>query len=226
MAPVILKRLIDINYTAGRRGHRPLAIVVHVMEGTMPGTDAWFRDPENPAKSSAHFGVARNGTVVQWVDTEDSAHHAGLVRNPTSRLIRSMPGVNPNYVTLGIEHEGRAQDTLTIDQALSSSALIRDLAARYEIPLDREHIIGHREIRADKLCPGAIDVDLLLSLAQEKPLEGAPKPGERRWSRFYGEAVVLTKYIRDDDWYFLRESELKGVGHRAETPWSQMPTEP
>jgi N-acetylmuramoyl-L-alanine amidase len=30
------------NYTKGRAGYKPVAIVIHIMEGTLNGTDSWF----------------------------------------------------------------------------------------------------------------------------------------------------------------------------------------
>lgn len=31
--------------TKGRSGFRPEAVVVHIMEGTLAGTDSWFKKP-------------------------------------------------------------------------------------------------------------------------------------------------------------------------------------
>ena len=46
-------------------------------------------------------------------------------------------------------------------------ALIAEIAARWEIPLDREHVIGHREMFAAKDCPGNLDVERLIAEARD-----------------------------------------------------------
>jgi hypothetical protein len=53
------------NKTPGRGGFRPEAIVIHIMEGTLGGTDDWFNNPAS--KVSAHYGIGRNGQVHQYV---------------------------------------------------------------------------------------------------------------------------------------------------------------
>src|SRR5258708_2913484 len=101
------------NYTQGRKTYKPEAIVIHIMEGTLSGTDSWF---QNAASSvSAHFGIGMNGEVHQYVDTENSAWHAGRVNAPSWKLIKPSPlfagnFINTNYYTIGIEHEGK-EDT-------------------------------------------------------------------------------------------------------------------
>jgi hypothetical protein len=40
------------NKAVGRAGQRPEAVVIHIMEGTLAGTDSWFNAPES--KVSAH----------------------------------------------------------------------------------------------------------------------------------------------------------------------------
>ncbi len=48
----------------------------------------------------------------------------------------------------------------------ASAWLIRKQAERYSIPLDRNHVICHREIRGTKTCPGSkVDLDKLIRLA-------------------------------------------------------------
>lgn len=41
------------NKDKGREGYRPEAIVIHIMEGTLKGTDAWFSNEESGV--SAHM---------------------------------------------------------------------------------------------------------------------------------------------------------------------------
>jgi hypothetical protein len=153
------------NFRAGRPlAYQPIGIVVHVMEGTLDGTDRWFNDPS--AKVSSHYGVGVDGSVHQYVAEQDTAFHAGIVVNPTAPLVIARPNVNPNFYTIGIEHEGNAADAWTVPQSAASAALVADIAARWDIVLDTEYVFAHHEVRASKSCPGSIEkVREILDLA-------------------------------------------------------------
>ena len=139
----------------------PAAIVIHISEGTLASADAWFAN--DAAKVSAHYCVGRGGEVHQYVSESDTAYHAGRPVDPTWRLLR--PHVNPNFYTLGIEHEGRAQDPWPDAQYIASAQLVAEIAQRWTIPLNADHIVLHREIRANKTCPGFVfSREKLLSL--------------------------------------------------------------
>jgi hypothetical protein len=74
------------------------------------------------------------------------------VVNPTWPLLKQ--GVNPNFYTIGIEHEGQADDVWTDAQVAASAELIGQIADRWDITLDTAHVIRHHQIRASKTCPG------------------------------------------------------------------------
>lgn len=169
------------NFRQGRQGFRPKAIVIHIIVGSQKSADNSFLNPAHG--TSAHFSVGKNGAIHQYVDTEDTAFHAGIVELSTwSGLERSANGrvINPNLYTIGIEHEGQPTDKWTDEMYKSSAWLVGVLAKRYSIPLDRNHLIGHREIRGTKTCPGSkVDLDELLKLARavsenELPVDELP----------------------------------------------------
>src|SRR5262249_852030 len=109
------------NFRSGRPpGMRPEAIVVHISTGTLASADDWFNDPQ--AKVSAHYIVGKSGVIHQYVEENDTAFHAGTVVQPSWRLIK--PKVNPNYYTIGIEHEGKEDDVWPDVQIATSAALI------------------------------------------------------------------------------------------------------
>lgn len=221
---VIVPQPTPVNFTEGRGGQKSSAIVDHIMVGTMAGTLSWFRNPA--AKVSAHYGVGRNGLVVQYVDDADTAWHAGSMVRPSAELVLERRGENPNRWTIGIEHEGDGTDEGTPEQVEASAHLHALLSDRHGIPLDRRHVILHREIRADKTCPGLFPVERVLVRARElihAPEPARPRIGDRRWSRYFGEWLILTRYVSDAEWYYVRESDLRGLGARASTPWSAMP---
>ena len=97
----ILKRPVR-NFTKGRNGYRPIAIVMHIAEGTMPGAHAWFNNPSS--KASSHYMIGKTGVIWQFVEESDTAWCNGAINKPTWKLLK--PNVNPNLYTISIEHEG------------------------------------------------------------------------------------------------------------------------
>jgi N-acetylmuramoyl-L-alanine amidase CwlA len=141
----------ESNFRRGRPfGLRPEAVVVHIMDGSFAAGESVFRNPTN--HKSAHYGISSDGVVHQYVDENDTAFHAGIVINPTWSLLK--PRVNPNFYTIGVEHEGRPDDLWPEAQLSASAILIGQIAARWDIPLDDSHVIRHHQIRASKTCPG------------------------------------------------------------------------
>jgi len=159
------------NFSVGRDGLKPEAIVVHIMEGTLAGTDAWFK---NTASSvSAHYGIGKNGEIHQYVNETDAAWHAGRKSaNAPFHLVQERPRVNPNKYTIGIEHEGRADDAWTAAMYEASAALIKDICHRWGIPVDKKFIVGHRDIYTVKTCPGnQVNINKLIDMARGQVTE-------------------------------------------------------
>ncbi|WP_329457018.1 N-acetylmuramoyl-L-alanine amidase [Streptomyces sp. NBC_01497] len=117
-------------------------IVIHDTEGSYASSVSEFQDPA--AYASTHYLIrASDGLVTQMVPTKDEAWHAA---NKTI-----------NMHSIGIEHEGyaiKAGSWYTPSEYESSATLVKYLAARFNIPLDREHIIGHDEV------PGVLDANV------------------------------------------------------------------
>ncbi|MGW0085780.1 N-acetylmuramoyl-L-alanine amidase [Streptomyces sp. NPDC003393] len=133
------------NYNVSNRpanGEDIRYIVIHDTEGSYDGSLSVFQNPASYA--STHYLIrASDGLVTQMVATKDEAWHAA---NKTV-----------NMHSIGIEHEGYAVKDgswYTPSQYESSAALVKYLAARFDIPLDREHIIGHDEV------PGVLDANV------------------------------------------------------------------
>lgn len=165
------------NFTAGRKIFKPEAIIIHIMEGSLSGTDSWFKNPDS--KVSAHYGIGKNGEVHQYVAEVNTAWHAGRVNAPSWPLIKPAANglfVNPNFYTIGIEHEGNENSDWTEAMYNSSSEMIKEICSRWNIPIDRNHIAGHHEIYSLKTCPGhKVDLNRLVALASGSLLsENAP----------------------------------------------------
>ena len=78
---------------------------------------------------------SRDGHIAQHLDSSDVGWHAG--------------NWYVNMHSIGLEHEGfAAQGASWYTESMyqTSSALVRHLAAKYDVPLDRAHIIGHDQI--------------------------------------------------------------------------------
>ncbi|MGW5333308.1 N-acetylmuramoyl-L-alanine amidase [Streptomyces bauhiniae] len=114
-------------------GVRIDTIVIHDTESSYESAISTF---QNPGGSSAHYVVrSSDGAVTQMVPTKDVAYHAG--------------NYSTNLHSIGIEHEGYAAhgaSWYTEAQYQATASLVRYLAGRFGIPLDRAHIIGHDDV--------------------------------------------------------------------------------
>src|SRR5947209_19366111 len=120
------------NFRAGRPlNFKPEAIVIHIAVGRLHSVVAQFNDPNSTV--SAHYCVGKNNEIHQYVEETDTAFHAGIVVNPAWPLLK--PGVNPNFYTIGIEHEGLPDDIWCDVQRKRSPAHISDISALSNIML-------------------------------------------------------------------------------------------
>jgi hypothetical protein len=115
-------------------GLRIRYIVIHDTEVDYNTTLQIFQNPLNYV--SAHYVIrAEDGHIAQMVENKNVGWHAG--------------NWYVNGHAIGLEHEGVAIEGATwySEQMYQASArLVRYLAAKYHIPLDRAHIIGHDDI--------------------------------------------------------------------------------
>lgn len=150
-ALVIEKRPVK-NFWKGRGGFLPIAIVERMMQGSIEDAEQYFngRSPEGVFAVSAHYGVARDGRVWQFVADEDTAWSNGVLQNPDLSIgwLKEVyqEKVNCNLVTLSVDYEGYSGESLTPRQYEAALALHRQLVQRWEIEADNQHIIGHNWI--------------------------------------------------------------------------------
>ena len=133
-----------------RGGSKIEKVVVHCTDGSYPGDLKFLQDPKGGAAGpvSAHYLVAPNGEIHQLVQEKDRAWCNGRVDKPTAKLKKTMLGgyVNPNDYTISIEVSMRAVDTIGGMQWVSLKNLVQDICTRNGIAINRENIIGQREI--------------------------------------------------------------------------------
>lgn len=134
-----------------RGDYKPEIIVIHISAGSLTSMTNWFSTPNSQA--SAHYGIGKDGTILQYVEEEKKAWTCGVTRNPSFKLYK--PGINCNLYTINIENEGIDLKFAPEVQMFTLIELIKDIAKRWKIKLDRDHIIGHWEIdRVNRnFCP-------------------------------------------------------------------------
>jgi N-acetyl-anhydromuramyl-L-alanine amidase AmpD len=124
------------NYDLANRpkdGQKIRYIIIHDSEVSYEGTINTFLQQNYV---SAHYVIrSSDGQITKMVDPKDVAWHAG--------------NWYINSHSIGIEHEGYAVEGSTWysePMYRASAKLVTYLAKKYDIPLDREHIIGHEEV--------------------------------------------------------------------------------
>jgi N-acetyl-anhydromuramyl-L-alanine amidase AmpD len=71
-----------------------------------------------------------------------------------------------HYVGIEFEDGGDPHGVVRGEaQYRAGGDLLRQIAARWSIPLARAHVVGHREIYDRKSCPGNLSIDRLLRQA-------------------------------------------------------------
>jgi len=108
-------------------------IVIHDTEASW---DTTLKLVQDPTYVSWHYSVrSTDGLIAQHVPTKDVAWHAG--------------NWYVNMHSIGIEHEGFAPSGATWysePMYRNSAKLVKYLADKYDIPLDRGHILGHDQV--------------------------------------------------------------------------------
>ncbi len=165
------------SYFPGRSGHHAKWIIIHGTAGFSSAREVgyFFQTVE----SSTHYIVGLRGEVVQCVDEQDGAYGNGFVSG-----ISGIAGdgihhdawwsrsLNPNYVTISIEHVKPQRDNadhLTALQATASFRLIQHICNRHGIPQRwadaHGGITGHYSIDPvhRSFCPGPYPWDELFA---------------------------------------------------------------
>lgn len=146
-----IKQVSSPNCWPTRSGQVPIALVLHTMGGTLAGTDSWFTNPASQV--SAHYGVALDGTIHQYVPLEGAAWANGVLEQGNH-----WPGpvnINPNLLSVSIETE----DKNDVDQVVTAAQYASVLAAG-RLAMSRygsiKYLVGHDQIspQSRPACPG------------------------------------------------------------------------
>ncbi len=211
---------------SSRNGYKPCLIVWHIADGTYNGTVAWEMNRESQV--SSHFVLGQGGEITQLVPLERAAWTQGVVKNSTHPYVKAHSGVNPNQYCISIECEGVWSETkgaLTDKQLAAAAELTRYIVAevkriyKVDIPIDREHMIGHCEINpvARPHCPGEdFPYDALIAAAKEGmeiPVGSQKLPYTVQCGAFADADNAAKLYANLDDKgyfvFFLNEATIK-----------------
>src|SRR5215472_12461998 len=133
--------------TANRPSDLPvLGITIHDTEETLDNTIATFWNQGNGV--SIHYVVDTDGTVYQCLHEKDVAFQNGNFWY--------------NQRTIGIEHVGvdaTGYQWYNATEYLGSAKLVAYLLAKYDIPLDHEHVMSHGTTPAPTLGTSPNHVD-------------------------------------------------------------------
>jgi len=154
--------MISPNQEYLRRGEKIQGFIIHKTEGSFKSAIDWCTNIQSQV--SYHFIIDTNGEDICLVMPENTAWHAGLIKNASTPLVKH--GSNPNLYTIGIALAGYASEPPTASQIARCAKLMNMLSVYYGVTLDRNTVVAHNEIRSDKLCPGLyVSIDSLIYLA-------------------------------------------------------------
>ena len=155
------------NHYNGRNGHTISHITLHIMVGTLAGTDSVF---QRTGYASAHYGIGGNGEIHQYVNESDGSW--------------SDANYASNNSTVSIEHEGGMAGVPCTRACMDASArLCADIARRQNwdhlwydglngnVWLHRE-IPGTDHAGCPDLAPNGLDVNYVINKANEILQEG------------------------------------------------------
>ena len=121
-------------------------IAIQTIDGTVQDALNTLQDPDGA--TSIHYLVDSDGTVYQLLHERDVAYH--------------LDNFWYNQHSIGIEHAGFTAvgyQWYNASQYLASAKLTAYLLKKYDLPLDRDHVIGHSIVPASTLpsSPNRVD---------------------------------------------------------------------
>lgn len=129
-------RLVGVEYKASPNTSgtiKPLYLIMHfTASSTASGAISWLTDPKS--KVSAHLHIDREGNIVQMVDFNKRAYHAGKSEWKGQSDL--------NWHTIGIELQNTGTQEYTEKQIQSLVEANRAIVREYGI----KEIVGHSDI--------------------------------------------------------------------------------
>lgn len=144
----IQEDIITVNKWKSRFNYPIKGVIMHSMYGTQRGSISWFKNPAS--KVSAHYNISVEGDISMTVEEKDTAWHAGNVSvayDKAPQLLKDFWGVNPNFITIGVEMEDKKnkKHKYPKDQYEAAVVLVADICKRNEIEVNAGYILMHKE---------------------------------------------------------------------------------
>ena len=137
----------NFGYPAGAHGRNGESVRLYVQHttdgGNKPGLRNWFILSD----VAPHFCIFTDGTIDQYVDTEDAAWGCNPILKPDPHI--ALSGDNANLIDINIEWQGKPGVPLTRKQLEAGIKLHLWLNLTHPLfALDRNHIVGHYQINS------------------------------------------------------------------------------
>lgn len=140
-----------------RNGGRPEFIVLHIQDGTTPGSLGYWARSDIEASSTVM--VNKDGSVLRIIPEKDGPWTNGDVMGSTPEANEILAlGGNPNNWSLTVETEGRPDDAMPDIQKQAIVWVVEDWIIRYPRVLNHTwSILRHAFINSvtRSRCPGA-----------------------------------------------------------------------
>lgn len=163
-----------MDRSSGTQG-RPRCIVLHIQEGTTPGSLSWWSVHD----ASSTVMVQRDGSILRVIDEKHGPWTNGDVNKPSDkgRQVTTLGG-NANIWSLTIEAEGHANDNMPDAQLDAIEWQVREWMKRWNIPANM--VLRHADLNSVTrgFCPGFYYVEIMRRInageQDQKPQYAAP----------------------------------------------------
>lgn len=158
--------------------NKPRALFLHTPEepaDNVESTPAYFaqehfNEDGSRRLASTHYYVDSDGDLYQMVPENCAAIANGLDGKPLPAW--ALPGTSLNWQSLSWEIEGYAA---TIHETCRRggkqwNTIVRNVESRtrkYQIPLDRAHVMGHYEVSTSRTDPGRLNINAIVADAMD-----------------------------------------------------------
>jgi N-acetyl-anhydromuramyl-L-alanine amidase AmpD len=165
------------NRWHGREGKTPHYVILHGTAGFTTAQDVAHYFADSSSQVSANYVVGRDGVICQCVSEADAPWANGGISGPSGHAGNGLhhdswwdSGINPNLLTIAIEHVKPHidnSDVLTEAQKQASFKLIKHICERHHIPkryaTNQGGITGHFSMDPvnRSRCPGPYPWDEL-----------------------------------------------------------------
>lgn len=168
--------LLDPKSSSHKRTYAAELIMLHFSSAVVDHPDdpykyEYIREIFDNNYVGTHYYVDRDGTVYRWLPEDRAAWHAGNGKFGKKKYKNMMNeySISIEIAAMGSKEEmakyiePEEYDLLdpslpgyTDEQYASLKSLIRDISNKWDIPLDRSHVIGHDEYASQKRDPGEL----------------------------------------------------------------------